>query len=1499
MTRFLPVLAAALALCASVGAQYENTLDGGTNITVDTPWTTNAITIGSTTVSNRLNIIDGGHVTNTTDTVIGGQVGADVNSILVKGANADMVTFGNLSVGKNGSENNIQILDGATFSTANAFIGEAAGASNNVAYVEGAGSRWDINGSLDIGGGGSNWVAVVDGGTIVTDGLNIQTNGGGAFYLSQGGAFRINNNFSADLAGFEWQDAGELVVAGDLDGMAVSNGYNFVNRNQKLVMDAGTWRTDTNTLVLGMGSAGHVAATNGGWIVVGEATTNGLAPGGGILVASADTADLVVSNGSSAVTDGTLYVGKGGSELGIVTITNGGVAEASQVQFGSNATNKLNVVDGGELSVTGDFDADVAGLNWAEGGTIRVGGALAKTAVHDGTRRTLALDGTNAVWDLGTTGLSVEGAGNSLEVLNGASVTNGVANVGTAAADSNNTVLVQGENSNWKINGTLNVGATNNTGNSVSVTQGGRIEVDGLNIQTNNSVVVENRGTLAYNGNFNLEDHPFLQWKANGELEVIDGDLTGMPTAEIVADGATNTAAILGGSRDLTLTGGSTQWTNGNNALILGYNNPNSDLVVSNGAAVSNGDGYIGWGTLGAADAVVTGTGSSWANNGNLFVGAYGSATNPVNTGGTGSLAVKDGAFVSVGGLSTNLPGMLVAGGNLVVGNGGVAVEDTLYLGQGGSLGTNLIRSGGSVNVGDLVIESGSYLDLQSNGTFGIEGGFDVGGWLTNGFNWGAGAELAVGGELTGMPTFATTGTTYNLLDEGRDLTLNGGVATNGLGWVVGLDGSGSDLNLNEGAFLLSGSTVIGYTTNANNNSITLDGGSTWVNNGDLAIGQKGQGNLLSIAGGSTNRVAGSATIGSAGFGGNRAVVDGSNSVWSVAQNLAVENGLFDSSSASLGISGGAQVAVSNELTLASNNSILLSDGGSLYVGQQMNLFSNTIVTGAGTIGFGDGASLVAFNGADIYLDTNIVFDAGVGSDTAVFTDSLFSVGPSTSNQFVNFENLQLNNSILEGNGVLGSAVFGNVSITNGVIDPNGDESMGVFLDGAWFGHLTIDGNLVLEGGTLYNVQVAQLGSEISNDLLIVNDPAGLDISKLDLGVYVPISPVGTNIAVITGSAPFLSDRFASTNIVDRMLLFDSKVVVDQAAGTAGILTEANNRAFSSALTYAGTEGVRAGYNGMKNTVFTRTKQLRRNLVSTAHSMPQEAFLMSQTNAPAGAQGPGDQNTIFDMHVWMQYFNGRGSYDSQGESYGFGINNGGTAFGADRLLGDSTVVGFNYTYARSDSRTTNGDYLDTETYWLGAYGEWVGDSGFYIDSLASIGFSNYQSVREEDNYQGTASYDGLNFGGYVDAGQYYYYKNFSLSPYIGLHALSASSEAYTETEAAGSQLEVDGYTRNWVESALGLKARHRFDTRIGRFQTTGYAEWTHDFIQDDIYATMSANGLPPVDMARITPDSDLLNAGLGFSWICTDYMEIGIGYNGRFSERYEEHAGSLMVDIMF
>jgi len=554
---------------------------------------------------------------------------------------------------------------------------------------------------------------------------------------------------------------------------------------------------------------------------------------------------------------------------------------------------------------------------------------------------------------------------------------------------------------------------------------------------------------------------------------------------------------------------------------------------------------------------------------------------------------------------------------------------------------------------------------------------------------------------------------------------------------------------------------------------------------------------------------------------------------------------------------------------------------------------SNAALFGTGTVEFDSAFSSLILEEGNLNIDSTLIFE---GNDSAVeVTGGEFYLFGSNSNQFRDFQTLEMTDAALIGYGT--NDAFSVVHMTNVVIEPNR-------LEGGEFSAATlvIDGAFTAGSNVTYEAQL--LGSS-GSDLLKFT--GGVDLTNMVANVYIANALEATN-TILTADGG-LANNFESTNIVNGLLLWDANLV--KVGDNIQVVLTNNTDKFSSSLDYAGTEAVRTGFSGMKNSVFTRTKQLRRNLVSTAHSIPHEAFLMTNTNSPAGPQGPGEDNTIFDMHIWAQYFTGQGEYDAHGNSYGYSLNSGGTTIGADKLIGDALVVGFNYTYARADARTTNQDYLDSETYWLGAYGEWVNNSGWFVDGLAAYGRSNYDSERVEStgdiDYLGISSYRGDALGAYLDVGQYMYYKNLSIAPYAGLHMLFIGTDDRTENNVSnnsGSEIKVHGVDRNIVESALGLKGRYRFDTAIGRFQTTGYAEWTHDFVQDNIASTLQADAVAglraaPVTMAAIKPEDDLYNVGLGLSWRNTEYMEIGIGYNGRFSDDYEEHAASLMLDIMF
>ncbi len=805
-----------------------------------------------------------------------------------------------------------------------------------------------------------------------------------------------------------------------------------------------------------------------------------------------------------------------------------------------------------------------------------------------------------------------------------------------------------------------------------------------------------------------------------------------------------------------------------------------------------------------------------------------------------------------------------------VTGTGSWTIEDSLEIGIGTSNVVS-VGDGGTIAVGNLVLNSGNTFNLDNGGTFAIATNFNA---STHGFNWNDGGKLSVGGELTGM---AVSNNAY-FLDGGRDLTLDGGTwDISGTNLVVGYGGSGSELLVENTGTLSSATTYIGWDTNSANNTITVRDGSVWNNSGDVWVGYGADGNLLTISAAGTNSMTGNAYIGNTNTANNQVLVTGTNSLWDVGGNLVIGTG-SNSVDHLLEVSDAAAVQVGGDLTLNTENTLSLASGGSIEIDGGMNVYSNTSLSGSGTILFGTNDSTLAFNGSGIGVSTNLVFDGGLGANSVSVNDGTFTVSAATSSQYTNFQALALNNSTLAGYGTVDA--FSAIDMTGGMIDPLGESS-----DTA---QLTFGGTFTATSGTVYRAQVY----DTRWDELVFDGAGAVDLSDMAADVLVASAPTGT---VTILSATTLTGTFSETNLVDRLLLYNAVLQVTN--NEVQVSLEADP--LESSMEFAATEMIRAGFGGMQNAVFTRTKQLRRNLVSTAHAIPNETDLLSNTNAPAGAMGPGDQNTIFDMHVWLQQYSGQGDFDSQNASDGYTLNNQGTSVGADRLVGEALTLGFNYTYARSSVRTTGMDDLDSETYWIGAYGEWVGEEGLYVDALAAYGLSNYDSERREENYQGTASYDGQAIGAYADVGQYYHRGALALSPYTGIRVLTISADGHDETDELGSSVYVDEVNRDLVESAIGLKMRHRFDTRVGRFHTTGYAEWAHDFIEDDVSATLTAEGFPTVGTGAISPDADTINVGLGYSWISTDYLEVGIGYTGRFSENYEEHNGSLMLDIMF
>ena len=398
--------------------------------------------------------------------------------------------------------------------------------------------------------------------------------------------------------------------------------------------------------------------------------------------------------------------------------------------------------------------------------------------------------------------IGYNGSSNSMVISNGGSVADFNGYIGYDTGSSNNSVLLTDTSSLWSNSSTLYVG------------YGG----------SSNSMVISNGATVADNSGY-------IGNNSNASYNI----------------------ALVTGSNSL--------WTNQNNIYVGEYGSNNS-LVISNGAKVVDGRGYIGDYSSGNT-VTVTGSNSLWSNSSALYF-AYHRGT---NFGTNNSLVISDGATVSVGngaatiGSRSSAVGILANNRILVTGtnstfnsSGGVFLGsyedgDTItvsdgakfygkndYIGYGNGLGggggnsnTFTVTGFGSLysNVSSLYMGYGAgNLFLVSNAASAF-----VDGYLNVGYG---------GGSSSGSNNVIVTGATSSLVANSV---------------YLGYGESQDKLIVSGGASVSAQTTYLGYYysyAGSSNSLLVTDIGSVFTNSGSLYVGYDGVSNSLTVANGGT-----------------------------------------------------------------------------------------------------------------------------------------------------------------------------------------------------------------------------------------------------------------------------------------------------------------------------------------------------------------------------------------------------------------------------------------------------------------------------------------------------------------------------------------------------------------------------------------------------------------------------------------------------------------------
>ena len=597
-------------------------------------------------------------------------------------------------------------LDGTALSTNSFSISGLSGSSPNAVILNGG-----SNATLTVIESGSETFAGM------LEGLAFVKAGAGSLLLSG------NNNFSSTT------DNGLSV------GVTVNAGTLTLNGNNSLT---GGVTISAGTLQIGNpgalnSAAPNVVTDNGTLTLNGNSVTVASLSGSGIVQnanAARATLTVAVSNGGSASFAGTLQDGSGGGTLSLVV---NGSGNGEQNLSGVNTFTGGVTVNNGTLEMTGG--SLVANVTINGGMFGMTAGSLAGNVTNSGT----------FLYEGGTFGGRLFGAGGTLAIAAPLTITNGLENDGGLTLTATSTV--QGT-----------------TFQNAPITLGGPgLDNEGTLTMAGETLILSTSPSAANvnNGTFNLS--PTVPFNLNGAtltnggtLNLNGGTISG---AGLLANGV---GGIISGTGAITcpfnnaglleLTGGTVNISQPfSNSGLIDLDGITSDLV---GGAITNSGTIFGIGTIS----------SVLSNNGTLIVGAGPMSITQASTnaGLIQLTAVNSNLF---GGTITNTATGTIQGIGVV---GNAVINDGTIESTGGtlSLGGPLTNPAGGL----LAVDAGSKMFITSG--LATNAGIIN---LTGGTYDNSGHALNNTGQISGWGIFRTGGTG---LDNNGSITFSGGTTT-------------------------------------------------------------------------------------------------------------------------------------------------------------------------------------------------------------------------------------------------------------------------------------------------------------------------------------------------------------------------------------------------------------------------------------------------------------------------------------------------------------------------------------------------------------------------------------------------------------------------------------------------------------------------------------------------------------------------------------------------
>ncbi|MBD8625306.1 autotransporter outer membrane beta-barrel domain-containing protein [Pseudomonas sp. CFBP 13727] len=212
----------------------------------------------------------------------------------------------------------------------------------------------------------------------------------------------------------------------------------------------------------------------------------------------------------------------------------------------------------------------------------------------------------------------------------------------------------------------------------------------------------------------------------------------------------------------------------------------------------------------------------------------------------------------------------------------------------------------------------------------------------------------------------------------------------------------------------------------------------------------------------------------------------------------------------------------------------------------------------------------------------------------------------------------------------------------------------------------------------------------------------------------------------------------------------------------------------------------------------------------------------------------------------------------------------GFSLGADAPLvvdHGTALVGAMVGYSKSDLDLKGGTSGEVDSFYLGVYGTWLGDDGYYVDALAKLNrFQNSSEVRMSDGTRSRGSYSHHGIGASLEAGRRIAVtETVAVTPFAQVSALKVQGQGYT----LNNGMEADSNRADSLLAKAGAKLSQTLELDAGgTFEYYAKAALAHEF---------ASNNQVKVNGNRFTND---LSGSRG---------EFGLGLAAQMSDRLQLH----------